>query len=92
MNSYMILLKKKIFKIITHFSNLLLPEGKFTERQKAKYMFDIYCCKNLIDKPSNIVRERLNIVEELKVTGPTTFVEVSFAGVSVSLKQVNIIR
>ncbi|CAG9864670.1 unnamed protein product [Phyllotreta striolata] len=63
--------------------NLLLPEGKFTERQKAKYIFEIYCCKNLANKPINFIQENTELTEKTKLLGPTTFVEITFAGVSV---------
>lgn len=63
---------------------MLLPEGTYTERQKAKYIFEIYKCQNVVEKPSNVVKETdfTNIDEKTK-GGPSTYVEITFAGISV---------
>lgn len=62
---------------------MLLPEGKYTERQKAKYIFDIYKCENVVEKPSNLVKETDFGNNDDAKGGPSTYVEISFAGISV---------
>lgn len=51
---------------------------------RASYIFDIYKCYNIVDPNSNIVdMTDFTNVEEASQGGPTTFVEVTFAGISV---------
>lgn len=59
---------------LNYFSNLLLPDGLYQERQKAFYLFDVYKCENLVAKPSVSVNDK----SSKKV--PNIYVEVTFAG------------
>ncbi|XP_074035126.1 ferlin family C2 domain-containing myoferlin misfire isoform X2 [Leptinotarsa decemlineata] len=85
-----ILSKSEVPKVPLHIindeieGNLLLPEGTFTERQKAKYIFNIYRAQYVVDKLSNTVEDyNLEFKENSKSSGPTTFVEIMFAGMAI---------
>lgn len=74
------------FILSIHFRNLLLPEGIYSERQKASYIFDVYRCLNLLEKPTITVKDTDDNFESDNKRGPNTYVEITFAGVSVSIQ------
>lgn len=51
---------------------------------RASYIFDIYKCYNIVEKRSNVVKGTDFSKMNESLGGPTTYVEVTFAGVSVS--------
>ncbi|CAG9840211.1 unnamed protein product [Diabrotica balteata] len=58
--------------------NLLLPEGKFAERQRAKYIFDVYKCHNLIEKPGLSIDDIAS--EESQKKKSSVYIAITFAG------------
>lgn len=64
--------------IYTHFSNLLLPEGVTTERQRTKYVFKVYRGENII-KTKNAVANKANIEKD----APSSYIEINFVGLRV---------
>ncbi|KAJ8940933.1 hypothetical protein NQ314_010532 [Rhamnusium bicolor] len=63
--------------------NLLLPEGPNNDRLKAFYIFDIFKCEHLIEKPNTAVYDAPLDTSKSNATGPNSYVEISFAGITV---------
>lgn len=61
-------------KIFNYFSNLLLPQGAATERQRTRFVFDLYRGEDLMKiNPSNqLIEDNFN-----------SYVTINFAGVQV---------
>ncbi|XP_050516741.1 otoferlin-like [Diabrotica virgifera virgifera] len=60
--------------------NLLLPEGQFSERHKAKYIFDVYKCHNLVDKPGLLIEDTTSEESQKK---KSVYISITFAGLCV---------
>ncbi|XP_057672230.1 otoferlin [Diorhabda carinulata] len=61
--------------------NLLLSEGRYVERQRATYIFDVYSCRNIIEKPSITFENDLS--QQSTKNKQSMYIEITFAGVSV---------
>uniref|UniRef100_A0A6P7GV84 Otoferlin-like n=1 Tax=Diabrotica virgifera virgifera TaxID=50390 RepID=A0A6P7GV84_DIAVI len=61
-------------------NNLLLPEGQFSERHKAKYIFDVYKCHNLVDKPGLLIEDTTSEESQKK---KSVYISITFAGLCV---------
>lgn len=71
---------------ILSLSNLLLPEGaRNNERQTASYIFDVYKCLNLAYPPSILFKDTQELTDDKEaIKGPNSYVEITFAGKTVS--------
>ena len=81
---------KSSFKMLLYCSNLLLPDGVPAERQRAKYIVRIYRADGLPKMNSSIMANLKHAFGSTPRDLVDPYVQVSFAGLTVSNKNENI--